>query len=471
MTHTERAKSKKYKRNHSVLGLKSDNSIFNYPQIPTVLLKGKTSEFCNFYNQYKQNKFTQELIKTHLRVFTKSSTKQSKKPPNPSDILSNLTKTADLLYDSLLISNCDRVIDSKKDIFISHHGYDLFNKSEFKSWLCDDDYYYPNLSKLLIFNPPSSSATSALTELHHAFLYLQSLNLIQVTNGSYGILKIFYPINDKLLPLVYAYISLLSHYKKRKRLETDIIDTIKKTPKLLKKKYNKLTKKELIQELIARDIDTLEKENNKDIDKIRKTAPIFKEIMQELTNYVIPQALQTYLEPYKKGKDLYTIQDAFNDFFEEITEEMEDVKEYKEDNIIKENIMPNEPNEPNGSNESNGFDENNKEDETKLHKPLKPLELLNHEEFINPIPTTLSESSEPLKPSNQTILTMDDIINDINDNNQDYDILEISEIPEIIKTHDINNPNNPNNQNTKPITEIKYKSKDGKNKTKKYFIG
>lgn len=264
---------------------------YNYAQISQALIKHKSNKFVKLFDFFVSS---QNI---------------------------GLNRTAIQLYDQLIIAACNRPNGALVDIYVSHIGLNIKRLKDFKKWLYEDKPMYPRIDYML--------ELYSAKELYDAFHLLIKLELIESSTYKSSSIILKYPIENKMLPLVYAYNALLYRFKIENKLNKDVTELIKSTPILLKKKYSKLSKEQLIDLIIEKQISPIE------LKKITKHSQIFKSLMYELTNYIIPNALATYLKPYHEEK-IFNIEDSFNDFFDEIrkTENLtnEDIKKI---NIIK----------------------------------------------------------------------------------------------------------------------------------------
>jgi len=233
------------------------NKPFDFQRLAYCLLQHKNHQFVSFNSYFK------DTPKIHFQVIN-------------------------ALYQELLISECHRPDTYNKSTAIAHYNLNPYLLSDFKTWIIKDSTGFPRLHHLLDLYT-NEQLFNAFQELTHkgfikSHIYKKSIYLL-------------YPVLNQFLPLTYAYIKLLYHIKKLYELKNNIIDTIKDTNTLkteLKQKYNNYNKEQLIDILINTDIDKIQKLKKHQIDK---NSILFQSIISQLTNYVIPIALQTYLKP------------------------------------------------------------------------------------------------------------------------------------------------------------------------------
>jgi len=257
----------------------------DYSSMASLLLKSKSIEYVQYYKYFK--------------CFESNKRNKDNK----------LLRTIYHLHDQLILSICDRAPSNEKNIFLKTYGYNLANLDEFVEWLKDDTYFYPNLEFMLDIYSPE--------ELAYAFNLLIKINMITTGHFYVSTIAINFPVNNKVLPICYAYFSLITYYKKRKRIKNDILDAIKNSKGLLRKKYESMTKANLIELILDNQINMIE------FDKISPKSPIFQLIIKELTEYVLPSGMYNYLKEMtpkairKKQKEAF-IEDSYEDFFSEL---------------------------------------------------------------------------------------------------------------------------------------------------------
>jgi len=204
------------------------------------------------------------------------------------------------LHDQLIISVCNRVNATDKNISLRYTGYNLTSISDFKKWLKCDNYLYPRMS--YCFDLYTGK------ELKKAFDELYKMNLIEKGSFYASTIAVNYPIKDRILPVVYAWFSLISKLKKSKKIKNDIIESILKTPEMLRNKYETYTKDQLINIIINRQIKRY------DLKKMHRESPLFQLIIKDLIDKKLPNALQTYLKYHNKNDDFF-IEETYNQFF------------------------------------------------------------------------------------------------------------------------------------------------------------
>ena len=269
---------------------------FEYNNVAMALLQNKSSEYVEYYKYFK---FIEDK---------------------------SLLRTVFYLHNELIISVCNRASGDVIDISLRHLKLNLGIVSDFKEWLLKDDYMFPKMAHVLeIYD---------VKELHSAFHVLHKAKMVMPSNLYVSSIVVQYPVLGKVLPVVRAYMKLLHRFKIQKSLESDLIESIKNTPVMLKKKYSKFTKKELIEFIINKQIKEY------DLKNINKRSPLFSLIVQELVKYRLPEAMLTYLRPYLKDQKSF-IQNEFQNFFDEIKDEIMDEElsdVFKEPVLIKQEI-------------------------------------------------------------------------------------------------------------------------------------
>ena len=238
------------------------------------------------------------------------------------------------LYNELLIIECNRPDSIRRDTAINHYNFNPYLLSDFKNWIITDNTGFPRLNHLLDFYTNE--------QLFNAFQELTHKNFIKSHTYKKSI-YLLYPVLNQFLPLTYAYVKLLYHIKKLYQLKNGIIDTIKDTETLKKElydKYNKLDKESLIDKLVNNDI---EKIGHLKKSEINKNSILFQSIIEQLKNYVLPLALQTYLKPLDNS--LYNNQskidfnDLLNNDFKNISNiDLKITNDFKQKSINQDNL-------------------------------------------------------------------------------------------------------------------------------------
>ena len=227
-----------------------------------------------------------------------------------------INKLSYILHDYLMIASCDRMDDDKRETNIRINNYNLNNIYEFEEWIQKEDYRFPRLKNLIDLYE--------LRELHFAFQKLFSRGLIAPDRIYANSISVQYPVHQQMLSLPYAYVKLLSYLKKQHQVKNAIINKIKNLDVMLRKKYKKFNKNQLLDLLVDKQVKPY------DLKKINYKSPIFKLIIKELTNYELPELIDMIINKYnKESKDYF--ENTYDDFFAELQSLSE---EYLEDQIL-----------------------------------------------------------------------------------------------------------------------------------------